>query len=184
FRQLRVQFADFVEYLDVGGRVGTRRATDRRLIDGDDLVEVVDAFDGIVIARMAVTAVQVTPQGLPQHVVDQRTLARTRYAGHANERAQRQFGSYVLEVVLSGIDDAEPMFAGRAAAGRDFNRFFAGQVFAGDAPRRLDDGGEIAGRHHFTAADARARPEIDQVIGRPHGLFVVLHDHDGIAHVA
>ena len=43
--QLRVEIADLVEQLDVGGRVGAGRAADRRLVDVDDLVELVDPFD-------------------------------------------------------------------------------------------------------------------------------------------
>ena len=43
--QLRVEVANLVQQLDVGGRVGARRAADRRLVDVDDLVEVLDPFD-------------------------------------------------------------------------------------------------------------------------------------------
>ena len=43
---------------------------------------------------------------------------------------------------------------------------------------------ERAGGHDFAAADAGAGAEIDDVIGRPHRVFVVLDDHHGIALVA
>ena len=38
--------------------------------------------------------------------------------------------------------------------------------------------------HDFAAAHAGAGPEIDDVVGRPHRVFVVLDDHDGVAQVA
>ncbi len=34
---------------------------------------------------------------------------------------------------------------------------------------------------HLAALDPRARPEIDQMVGRPHRVLVVLDDHDGVA---
>ena len=49
--QLRVEIADFVEHLDVGGRVRARRAADRRLIDGDQLVEMFEPLDALVRRR-------------------------------------------------------------------------------------------------------------------------------------
>src|SRR5690606_31321298 len=133
--QLGVQFADFVKDLDVRGRVGARRAANGRLVDGDQLIEVIHALDSVVVAGMAVAAVEVTPQGFAQHVVDQRAFARARHARHADERSQRQLGGDVLEVVLPGVDDLQPVFAGRPSPWRDFDGFLARQVFAGDAAR-------------------------------------------------
>ena len=53
-----VQLADVVEDLDVRRGVRARRAADRRLIDGDQLVEMLDAFDLAVRARFAQSAVK------------------------------------------------------------------------------------------------------------------------------
>ena len=39
--------------------IRARRAADRRLVDDDQLVELVDAFDAIVLARLAFAAHQV-----------------------------------------------------------------------------------------------------------------------------
>ena len=49
--RLGEQLADLVEQPDVGGRVGPRRAPDRRLLDLDDLVELVQAGDAPVRPR-------------------------------------------------------------------------------------------------------------------------------------
>ena len=45
--------ADRREGAGVGGRVGARRAADRRLVDVDDLVEVLQALDAVVRGRDA-----------------------------------------------------------------------------------------------------------------------------------
>ena len=62
--------------------------------------------------------------------------------------------------------------------------FVAGEVLAGEAVRVGDDVGVGAGRDDLAAADAGAGAEIDEVVGRPHGVLVVLDDEDGVAHVA
>ena len=49
--QPREQIADLVEQLDVGRRVRSRRAADRRLIDVDNLVEMLQALDPVMCAR-------------------------------------------------------------------------------------------------------------------------------------
>ena len=57
--QLRVEAADVVEQFDVRAGIRARRAADRRLVDDDQLVELVDAFDAIVLAGLAFAAHQV-----------------------------------------------------------------------------------------------------------------------------
>ena len=58
FGKLRVEVANVVEELDVRAGIRARRAADRRLVDDDQLVELVDAFDAIVLARLAFAAHQ------------------------------------------------------------------------------------------------------------------------------
>ena len=51
FRQHGVEIADGREDAGVGGGIGARRAADGRLIDLDYFVDVLQAFDGIVLRR-------------------------------------------------------------------------------------------------------------------------------------
>ncbi len=78
FGELRVQVADVVEHLDVRARVRARRAADRRLVDDDQLVELIDALDAIVLAGLAFAAHEVAQQRFAQDVVHQRALAASR----------------------------------------------------------------------------------------------------------
>ena len=50
--QLGVEVADLVEQLDVRGRVRPGRAADGRLVDVDDLVELVEPVDAVVRAGL------------------------------------------------------------------------------------------------------------------------------------
>jgi hypothetical protein len=56
FRQHGVEIADGREQAGVGGGIGARRAADGRLVDADHLVDIRDALDGIVRARLLVRA--------------------------------------------------------------------------------------------------------------------------------
>ena len=105
FGQLRVQIANFVEQLDVRRRIRARRAADRRLIDRDQLVEMLESFDALVLAGRALAAVQIAPQRLDQDVADQRAFARAGHAGDAHESAQRNLDVDFLEVVVLGPHD-------------------------------------------------------------------------------
>ena len=107
FRHLREQFADRRQQAGVGGRVGARRAADRRLVDVDHLVEQVEAVDFVVRRRLGGRAVEMAGGGGVQRVVDQRRLAGAGNAGDAGEQADRDFQRDVLQVVAAGADDAE-----------------------------------------------------------------------------
>ena len=50
--------ADVVEDAGIGRGVGARRASDRRLVDADDLVEVFDAVDALMRSGTGVRAVE------------------------------------------------------------------------------------------------------------------------------
>ena len=156
--QLRVQLANVVEHLDVGGRVRARRAADRRLIDGDQLVEMLEPFDPLVIARLAFAAVQIAAQGLDQDVVDQRAFARAGNAGHADQRPERNLDVDVLADCCAGADDLQPVLAAAAGAGREWRSAACPDRYC---PVRLRwSRGDLVGRaagHDFAAADARAR---------------------------
>jgi hypothetical protein len=52
-RQAGEPVADRREGAGIGGRVGARRAADRRLVDVDDLVDELEALDAVVLGRDA-----------------------------------------------------------------------------------------------------------------------------------
>ena len=117
-------------------------------------------------------------QGLGEDVVDQGTLARARHAGDADERPQGDFHVEVLEVVVSRSADDEAMAVAAAAGGGDGDPPRAGKVLPGDALRLGDDRRGGSGGHDPPPANARPGAEIDDVVGRPHRVLVVLdHDH-------
>ena len=86
----REQLADVVEHAGVGGRVGPRGAADRRLVDPDQLVELVQPGDPGVPAGHLPRAVEPVGQHGGQDVVDQRRLAGPGHAGDRDQAAERE----------------------------------------------------------------------------------------------
>jgi len=138
FGELGIEVTDVVEELDVRAGVGARRAADGRLIDDDQLVELIDAFDAIVFARLTFAAHERREEGLGDDVVNEASFARAGDSGDTDERAEGDFDIDVFEVVVASADNAyrggrseergiDPTFF------RDFYLAFAGEECAGNA---------------------------------------------------
>ncbi len=113
-RQHREQLADEGEQPGVGRRVRSRRPADRRLIDLDHLVELLDALDGRVRARFVGRAVEHARERSVENLVDERRLARSADAGDRRQHAERERDVDVLEVVRARALDDDLRRASRA----------------------------------------------------------------------
>ena len=79
----RKQLADRIERLEIGHRIRSRRAADRRLIDQHDVADELVAFEPLVRADLAIpVALGALHRGV-EHVVHERRLARSADAGDA-----------------------------------------------------------------------------------------------------
>ena len=121
-------------------------------------------------------------QGRIQNLLHQgRLAAATDPTDHA-EYLQRNANVEVPEVVLPGTFDQDGL---RPAPrpGRRADLQFSAQVLTGKTALIGDDGLVITLSHHFTTLVARKRPHINDMIGLPHHLFVVLHHHDRVIQI-
>ena len=114
-RDGREELADGREGAGVGGRIRARRAADRRLVDVDDLVDVLQAGDAVAVTGPVAGAVEDLRRLLVEDVVDQRALAGAGDAGDADELAERDRDVDVLEVVLAGALDGDGEAVARAS---------------------------------------------------------------------
>lgn len=82
FLGLGKQFADSVKYPCIGGRIGTGCPSDRRLVNINDFVDMLQPFDTFMFARMHLGIfVQTAGQRLIQNFIDQRTFPGAGYTG-------------------------------------------------------------------------------------------------------
>src|SRR6202034_1673069 len=149
--EAREPFADRREGARIGRRVRARRAADRRLVDVDDLVEVLDAFDAVVRGRGLTGAVQPPRQRLVERVDQQGRLAAAGHAGDAGEQAERDFGGDVFEIVAAGADDFERAARVFRPPLGDRHGELAGEIFAGPRVLRRDQVIDTALRNEITA---------------------------------
>ena len=110
FGQHRKQLADEGEQPGVGCRIRSRRASDRRLIDLDDFVDVLDALDAVVRAGLVAGAIQLAGERSIEDVVHERGFARTADAGDGDKGSERNAHVDVLQVVLTRTADDEIAF--------------------------------------------------------------------------
>ncbi len=90
----------------------------------------------------------------------------------------------IFEIVGVRAKDRQRGAIRSAALGRNGNVRTPGEILAGERARIRSNFGGRADGHEFAAGFARARAEIHDVIGAPHGFFVVLDDENRVAQIA
>ncbi len=166
-------------------RVRARGAPDRRLVDIDDLVEVLEAGDALVGAGDDARAEEMARKRLLEDILHERALARPRHTGHRHEEPKREFGRHVAEVVLlRPLDANHALRIARTPALGALDLLRPIEILRGDALLDLHHFLHRALGDHFAAMLAGAGTEIDQVIGLHDRLFIVLHDEHRVAKVA
>ena len=175
--RLGEQFADVVEHTRVGRRIGARRASDGRLVNVDDLVEILDADEFVMRTSTSLRAVQLRCQLFVQDFIDERGLARARNTRDTGQRAERDGEVRVLEVVHRTALDRDALAVAFAPNFGHRNEFFARKVLSGDGFVAFEQLVYRALEHDLAAVAARARTDIHNVVSCKHGVLVVL-DHD------
>src|SRR5690606_2706721 len=177
------QVADVREDAGVGGRVGPWGAADGALVDLDDLVDVLDAGDAPVRPRRGLGAVQGLGERGPEYGVHQGGLARAGRPGDTGERAERDADVDVLEVVLLGALYDEALAVAFPPSVGHGDLLVTPEVGGGEGAVVAHELLGRALRHDLAAVHAGARAEVDDVVGRAHGLLVVLDDDERVAEV-
>ncbi len=119
FGQAGEPVADLGEGAGVGRRVGARGAADRRLVDVDHLVEMLEAGDLVVLAGEDAGAVQRARGGGVERVDGQRSTCREPETPVMQVKVPSGIEAVTLrEVVLARAVDGELLAGALAAAGR------------------------------------------------------------------
>ena len=140
FRRLAVQFTNRRENAGIRHRIGTRRASDRLLVDIDNFVDIFRAGNAFIRAGTVVFTIQTVGQSFVKDLVDQRTLTRTGYSGHDRQATQGKRHINILQVVFTRAADHEFFAVAFAALRRYGNVTLTREVLSGQRLRRLQNG--------------------------------------------
>ncbi len=143
----------------------------------------IQALDPVVIAWLGQRAVEVAGQGVAENVADQGAFARAAHARHADEQAERDRDIHVFEVIVPCADDRQKAAIGGLPLGGDRDLLAAGEIRAGYALAAAGEFRQISLGDDIPALDAGTGTEIDEEVGRAHGVLVVLDDDDRVADV-
>ena len=180
----REDFTNVVPYPGVGGGVGSGGAPDRRLVDVDDLVQVVYAPHRLVPPGYAAGTVESVGEHLVEDGVDQGGLARAGYSCDGGQHAEREGDGDVLEVVLAGADDGDlTVLIALTPLGGDLDPTPPGQVVAGDRALGSGQAPDVTGVDDLTAQLSGPGADIDDPVGRADGVLVVLDDDERVAQI-
>ena len=129
-------------------------------------------------------AVELAGQRPIEDLGDERALATPRHPGHRHERPERDAQVDVAQVVLARATHPELLAVALPAGLRDRHRALAPQERAGHRAWLGKDGLERAVGDDLAAVLPCPGPDVDDPVGGPDGLLVVLDDQDGVAQVA
>ena len=183
-RRHREQLADAVPGADIAGRVGARGLADRRLVDENDIAQVVRAHQAVECARGIGGLAEVAQQRRGQHVLDQRGLARAADARDGDQALQREVEIEMLQVVFACAFKHQP----RRGLGHHALEAKAHLLAPAHIGTRERVGmAQVFGRaieHDLAAARARARAHVDHAVGGKHHGRVMLDHDQRVARVA
>ena len=187
------------EHTGVGGRVGARGASHRRLVYLHELVYVVQPFQRSVRQHIVFGAVEPVADYRHEGVVDKRRLAAAADSAYTHDTAQRYAYIDILQVVArSTLQLYELAVAGSAVCRNSYlPRAFqilegvsalAFPVYDGKIFRqsvcRLQFELRRSGEQHLSSFLSCARSDIHYPVRVAHHLLVMFHDHDRVALVA
>jgi len=175
--------ADGIKRLDVGHRVGTRRAADGTLVHQQHVVDLAVAHDlvkGVGVRRLLAFA---AAQGAVQGLLHEGALARAADARHQTEHPQRKIDIQVLQVVAARPPQANPAPIRGAPVFRSGDASPTGQVLAGETGARRQQLLRRSLKDDFAAAFARPRTEFDNLVRAPQHGRLVFRDDDRVAAV-
>ena len=177
------QFADIAEDVRIGRRIAARRPPDRRLVDDDQFVDVLNTLDPVVFERLFIGVVEFTGNGIPQRGVYQRGFAAAADPRHADHLAERKIDGYIFQVISPRPVYHDVFSIPRAAFFGQFDPPAAGQVIGRDSAG-LHNLLQRSGYHDLSAADTGSRPYVHDPVGIADHVFVVFHDNYRIPRVA
>ena len=184
FRQAREPITDRAEGAGIGGRVRTRCAADRALVNVDDLVEVLQPVKAFIGLGWAGGAIQLAGQRLVECFDDERRLAAAGYAGDAGEAAKWDSGGDILQIVPGCAFQrnlALCLFDRAARRDRDF--LCAVQIISRQTLLVCHDFIRRTLSNDLPAMHTRRWAHVDDMVSGENGVLIMLHNDHGVSKI-
>ena len=181
-RRRRKQIPDLIKQTCIRGRVGTRRSADRRLVNIDHFVELLDPLDCLMLTRNRQGMVEIMCQPLIYDLIDKRRFSGTGYTGHTCHDTKRDLHVDIFQVVFRRTDYLK-------VTGCTFSHFRnrdlhdSAQILSGHRFRYLHDILCCSGCNHFSAMTARSGTDIHNPVCFPHRILVMFHNDQCISQI-
>ena len=185
FRGFGEQRADLIPYSGIGGRIGTRSASDRILVNVDHFVALAHTFHTGMLAGHDARTVEFVGKHRVQNLIDQSGFTGTRNTRHASEYSQWEVDRQILQIVFAGSNHAQLLGLTYFATGlRDLDLSAAGNVVARNRTRSVNELFRGTGIDHFAAMLASSRSDVNNPISVFDSVFVMLHNDQRVAKIA
>ena len=183
--RLGEEVADLVEHTGVRRWVGTRGATNRRLINLHQLVQLIQPLHAAVSTRHLTSTVELVAHHLGQDFVDQGGLAGPGNTRNAGQHAEGELHVNLLQVVFaSALDRHHARLINRTTVLRHRQYPTTREV------RTCQRLFAVNNARRFTLVDDLSTvftglwPNVDQPIGLANRVLIMLDHNQGIAQVA
>ena len=184
FHRLGEQAAHSVEDTRVRCRVRARRPPDRRLVDVNDLVKLLEPGHTLVLAWHLASTVELVGEHLVEDVVHQARLARPAHSRHGHEGPQGELHGDVAQVVGFGaLNHDLSVLIDRPPGARYLDRTAARDVVTGDRAVILEQRRVVTRVHDDTTVLPGAGADVDDPISGADRVLIVLDDDQGVAEV-
>src|SRR4029453_13310728 len=124
-------FANRVVHFDISDGIGTRRSTNRRLIDKDNVINRISAFEFLEGSNVSLPLPSLLLQAGIDAIVYECRLAGAAYAGDANSHIKRYFNIDGFQIVFCCAIDAQSPFLKRSSLLRLFDLSVTSKVSSG-----------------------------------------------------
>ncbi|CCJ99707.1 hypothetical protein BN130_2423 [Cronobacter malonaticus 507] len=185
FRHACEQFTHWCKDAGIGRRVRTRSTANRTLVDINNFIEMFHALN-VAIRRWFGDGrtVELALSNREQRIVDKRRFTGARNASYAGKQPNRQRQGDVFQVVAARAGQLQHFFRiGFHALFRHFNFALTAHELARERFRHRHDRVQWAFGDDLAAVYASARADIDHMVGRADGVFIVLHHNYCIAKI-